>query len=84
MQLVEFHANTNYYVTAGDVVCDAFGGLMYGEVALYTRMLSTEEIDAAEAYFAKKWFDIDTPGYGSAATAVVLSIRSPGLRITLE
>ncbi|MBQ2628836.1 MAG: hypothetical protein IJG13_04080 [Kiritimatiellae bacterium] len=47
-----------------------YGGLKYGEVALFDRTLNATEIASTEAYLAKKWFDIDTPGYGSAAGAV--------------
>ena len=46
------------------------GGLKYGEVALFERRLTADEIASTEAYLAKKWFGIDTPGYGSAAGAV--------------
>ena len=46
------------------------GGLKYGEVALFERRLTADEIDGTEAYLAKKWFGTDTPGYGSAAGAV--------------
>ena len=53
-----------------------YGGLKYGEVALYDRRLTDDELNAAEAYFAKKWFDIDTPGYGSAANAVSVAAGS--------
>lgn len=49
------------------------GGLKYGEVILFERILSDSEIAATEAYLAKKWFGIDTPGYGSAADAVSVS-----------
>ena len=49
-----------------------YGGLKYGEVALFDRVLTTAEIASTEAYLAKKWFDIDTPGYGSAADTVTV------------
>lgn len=49
---------------------DWYGGLKYGEVILFERVLSDSEIAATEAYLAKKWFGIDTPGYGSAAGVV--------------
>ena len=50
-----------------------YGGLKYGEVALFDRVLTTTEINGTEAYLAKKWFGIDTPGYGSAADAVTVA-----------
>ncbi len=50
-----------------------YGGLKYGEVALFDRVLTTTEINGTEAYLAKKWFGIDTPGYGSAAGAVTVA-----------
>lgn len=49
---------------------DCHGGLKYGEVILFERVLSASEIAATEAYLTKKWFGVDTPGYGSAADAV--------------
>lgn len=52
------------------------GGLKYGEVILFERILSDSEIAATEAYLAKKWFGIDTPGYGSAADAVSVAAGS--------
>ena len=37
---------------------------------MHVRSLTADEINSTEAYLAKKWFGIDTPGYGSAAGAV--------------
>ena len=52
---------------------DTRGGLKYGEVALFERRLTADEIASTEAYLAKKWFGIDTPGYGAAADAVTVA-----------
>ena len=50
----------------------AAGGLKIGEMILFDRELTDAEMASTEAYLAKKWFDIDTPGYlcGSAANKV--------------
>ena len=48
------------------------GGLKYGEVIMFERMLSREEILGVEAYLAKRWLGVDTPGYGSAAGAITV------------
>ena len=50
------------------------GGLKYGEVIMFEGLLTTAEIASVEAYLAKRWFDIDTPGYGSAAGAVKVNV----------
>ena len=52
-----------------------WGGLMFGEIICYPRMLSADEIARVEAYLARKWSGIETPGYG-AAKAGVLSVAS--------
>ncbi len=49
------------------------GGLKYGEVIMFARRLENAEISDVEAYLAKRWFGIDTPGYGSAAGAVMVA-----------
>ena len=49
------------------------GGLKYGAVIMYERMLPAAEIASVDAYLAKRWFDIDTPGYGSAAEDVFVA-----------
>ena len=54
---------------------DYCGGLKYGEIILYPRMLSPSEVARVEAYLARKWSGIETPGYG-AAKADVLSVAS--------
>ena len=46
---------------------DYYGGLKFGEIILYPRMLSSSEISRVEAYLARKWSGIETPGYGAAA-----------------
>ena len=46
------------------------GGLKLGEMILFERELTDGEMASTEAYLAKKWFDVDTPGYGSAANKV--------------
>lgn len=43
------------------------GGVKIGELILFDRALTDGEMASVEAYLAKKWFDIDTPGYMSAA-----------------
>ena len=48
------------------------GGMKYGEVIMFERRLDANEIAGVEAYLAKHWFNIDTPGYGSAADAVTV------------
>ena len=65
----------------GDMLCcygqssQYYGGLAYGEVILYDRTLSDDEMARAEAYIAKKWFDIDTPGF-CAARAGALTVAA--------
>ena len=54
---------------------DYCGGLKYGEIILYPRMLSADEVARVEAYLARKWSGIETPGYG-AARADTLSVAS--------
>ena len=54
---------------------DYCGGLKYGEIILYPRMLSSDEVARVEAYLARKWSGIETPGYG-AAKADALSVAS--------
>lgn len=49
------------------------GGLKYGEVIMFERRLTNDEITDVDAYLAKRWFGIDTPGYGSAAGAVTVA-----------
>ena len=43
------------------------GGIMYGEVILYTNYIGEANTRLVEAYLMKKWKGIDTPGYGAAA-----------------
>ncbi|MCL1920946.1 MAG: hypothetical protein FWG50_07690 [Kiritimatiellaeota bacterium] len=38
------------------------GGILYGEVLLYNRTLSAEEVTAVEAYLTAKWFTRGIPG----------------------
>jgi hypothetical protein len=58
-----FGAYGNTYNTG-----DYCGGVKYGEIILYPRMLSDEETARVEAYLARKWSGIETPGYGAAKT----------------
>ena len=58
-----FGAYGNTYNTG-----DYCGGHKYGEIILYPRMLSDEETARVEAYLARKWSGIETPGYGAAET----------------
>lgn len=58
-----FGAYGNTYNTG-----DYCGGLKYGEIILYPRMLSAKETARVEAYLARKWSGIETPGYGAAKT----------------
>ena len=57
------------------------GGLKYGEVIMFERRLTNDEITDVDAYLAKRWFGIDTPGYGSAAAAVTVA---HGASLTVE
>ena len=54
---------------------DYCGGIKYGEIILYPRKLSQREVARVEAYLARKWSGIETPGYG-AAKADALSVAS--------
>jgi hypothetical protein len=49
------------------------GGMKYGEVIMFERILSSVEIADIEAYLAMRWFGIDTPGYGYAAGNVMVA-----------
>ena len=56
--------------TSGPVTVDnlgetegGYGGMQYGEVIGYDRMLSPDEFDAVEAYLANKWFGRASNGY---------------------
>ena len=49
------------------------GGLKYGEVIMFERRLTNDEITDVDAYLAKRWFGIDTPGYGSDAATVTVA-----------
>ena len=61
-------ANLGVYGQSGQLR----GGLKYGEVIMFERMLDPNEVADVEVYLAKHWFDIDTLGYGSAADAVTV------------
>ena len=52
---------------------DFFGGLKFGEIICFERLLSDVEFNRVEAYLARKWFGIETPGY-CAPTAGELSV----------
>jgi hypothetical protein len=56
------------------------GGLKVGEILLYDQTLQMEEYLAVDAYLAKKWRGVETPGYGSAATDVAVA---PGAQLTV-
>lgn len=60
---------------------NAMGGIMYGEIILFERKLTDAETLFAEAYLAKKWMGLDTPGYG-APSAAILSVAA-GAKLTL-
>lgn len=49
------------------------GGLKYGEVIMFERRLTNDEFTDVDAYLAKRWFGIDTPGYGYAAGNVTVA-----------
>ena len=40
------------------------GGEQFGEYMLFQRGLSQREVENVTAYLRKKWFGVDTPGYG--------------------
>ena len=61
-------ANLGVYGQSGEYR----GGLKYGEVIMFERQLSKEDILGVEAYLAKRWLGVDTHGYGSAAGAVTV------------
>ena len=56
------------------------GGVKLGEIILFDRALSDQEMDCVENYLAKKWFGIDVPGYVSAAGSVAVD---PGAVLTV-
>ena len=51
------------------------GGLMFGEILLYTNFVGQAESKQIEAYLLKKWKGIDTPGY-TAATLDRLTLEN--------
>ena len=57
------------------------GGFKFGEIILYSRVLSAAEIARVEAYLARKWSGIETPGYG-AASADALTVAA-GAKVTV-
>lgn len=59
----------------------AAGGLAYGEVLLYNRLLTMHEFNAVEAYLLKKWLGKDTPGYRVARAGSL--IVAPGAVVTV-
>ena len=61
---------------------DYYGGLKFGEIILYPRMLSSNEIARVEAYLARKWSGVETPGFG-AASATALNVAS-GATLTVR
>ena len=50
----------------------AAGGLAYGEVLMYERILAMDEFNAVEAYLLKKWLNKDTPGFRVANVGSLL------------
>ena len=71
-----FGAYGNTYNTG-----DYCGGHKYGEIILYPRMLSDEETARVEAYLARKWSGIGTPGYGAAKTESLMVSEGATLSI---
>lgn len=57
------------------------GGLAYGEVLMYERILTKDEFNAVEAYLLKKWLDKDTPGYRVANVGSL--VVADGAAVTL-
>ena len=74
MQLIEFHANTSYAKSTGEVICDAFGGgyennkaqvkqcngcMRIAEYIIYTNTLSYAERARVAQYLSRKWLGRD-------------------------
>jgi autotransporter-associated beta strand protein len=47
---------------------DRHGGQRLAEFMAYDRVLTTDEVGAADAYLRAKWFGVDTPGFAQPAT----------------
>lgn len=60
-----------------------YGGMQYGEVIGYDRLLSSEEFDAVEAYLACKWFGKASNGYTKPGETVHGGIDTDG-RFTID
>lgn len=61
---------------------NAMGGLMYGEIILFERELTDAETAFAEAYLAKKWLGLDTPGYGAPSATNLFVAAGATLTLT--
>jgi hypothetical protein len=60
---------TIHFGVYGQGDLSAAGGVKIGELILFEQELSDAEMASTEAYLAKKWFDVDTPGYLLASAA---------------
>lgn len=68
---------TPYYI-AGDRETNPQGGLRFGEILLYDRVLSDDERQQTEAYLNAKWFGRASTGYAAPTLPVVGRVRSLG------
>ena len=51
------------------------GGLRLGELLIWNRVLTEEEVHAATAYLEAKWFNRGTPGFGVAEKAPIADVQ---------